>query len=81
MDDDEQDLPEFYDSSAFGVERMNWTDPVIAVMTTVVGVIGAFHNGASYMLSSIRLHGRTIAEKQEFEKTVGRQIEAMTDGR
>lgn len=80
-DDDEQDLPEFYDADRSQGVRLNWVDPLIAGLTFAMGIAEAFSSGFSTMRGALVMHGLSIAEKQDFAKRAGREIEALTDGR
>jgi hypothetical protein len=58
--------------------RMNFADFLVAGMAFAKGVAEAAHDAWEILEMTFAAHSASIMEKQEFERSAGRDIEAMT---
>lgn len=58
--------------------RLNWADLALTVTTFAKGVSEAAHDAWSYLDLALAAHSAHLAEKQDFAKDAGRDIESLT---
>jgi hypothetical protein len=62
------------------VSKLNWTDPLILV-TTTVELIGECIQGVGQLAGSmLKAHSNVIGERQKFKAEAGAFIESLTNG-
>lgn len=59
--------------------RVNWADFAYSAVLPVRGLFEGLAAGLRNLEASFAHHSAWISERQEFEKTVGREIEALSE--